>query len=175
MVNAPYFQDAVRQALKTELHLDERTLALGGLNVYTTLDLKQQKIAEDTIASRMSDESDIQVGFIAMDPRNGYVKALVGGRDYTESPFNRAIQAIRQPGSTIKPLLYYAALEQGFTPSTQMLSEMTTFRFEDNQPEYTPHNFNNQYAEARLRWHRLLPSQTMYLLLKHICFSVKRP
>ena len=51
-----------------------------------------------------------------MDPRNGYVKALVGGRDYTESPFNRAIQAIRQPGSTIKPLLYYAALEQGFTP-----------------------------------------------------------
>jgi membrane peptidoglycan carboxypeptidase len=134
LVNAPYFQDAVRQALKTELQLDERTLALGGLKVYTTLDLKQQKIAEDTIASKMSDESDIQVGFIAMDPRNGYVKALVGGRDYTESPFNRAIQAIRQPGSTIKPLLYYAALEQGFTPATQMLSELTTFRFEDAVP-----------------------------------------
>ncbi len=174
LVNAPYFQDAVRQALKTELHLDERTLALGGLNVYTTLDLKQQKIAEDTIASRMSDESDIQVGFIAMDPRNGYVKALVGGRDYTESPFNRAIQAIRQPGSTIKPLLYYAALEQGFTPATQMLSELTTFRFEDNQPEYTPHNFNNQYAEDQITMAQALAlSDNVFAVKTHLFLGEK--
>ena len=174
LVNAPYFQDAVRQALKTELHLDERTLALGGLNVYTTLDLKQQKIAEDTIASKMSDESDIQVGFIAMDPRNGYVKALVGGRDYTESPFNRAIQAIRQPGSTIKPLLYYAALEQGFTPATQMLSELTTFRFEDNQPEYTPHNFNNQYANGPITMAQALAlSDNVFAVKTHLFLGEK--
>ena len=169
LVTAPYFQDAVRQALKTELQLDERTMALGGLKVYTTLDLKQQTIAEDTIASRMSEESDIQVGFIAMDPRNGYVKALVGGRDYTESPFNRAIQAIRQPGSTIKPLLYYAALEQGFTPATQMLSELTTFRFEDNQPEYTPHNFNNQYANSPITMAQALAlSDNVFAVKTHL-------
>ena len=174
LVNAPYFQDAVRQALKTELQLDERTLALGGLKVYTTLDLKQQKIAEDTIASQMSDESDIQVGFVAMDPRNGYVKALVGGRDYTESPFNRAIQAIRQPGSTIKPLLYYAALEQGFTPATQMLSELTTFRFEDNQPEYTPHNFNNQYAEDQITMAQALAlSDNVFAVKTHLFLGEK--
>jgi penicillin-binding protein 2D len=174
LVTAPYFQDAVRQALKTELHLDERTLALGGLKVYTTLDLKQQKIAEDTIASRMSDESDIQIGFIAMDPKNGYVKALVGGRDYTESPFNRAIQAIRQPGSTIKPLLYYAALEQGFTPATQMLSELTTFRFDNNQPEYTPHNFNNQYAEGPITMAQALAlSDNVYAVKTHLFLGEK--
>ena len=72
----------------------------------------------------------------------------MGGRDYTESPFNRVTQAIRQPGSTMKPLLYYAALEQGFTPVTKMLSTKTTFRFDDNREVYTPHNFNNQYAEG---------------------------
>ncbi len=174
LVTAPYFQDAVRQALKTELHLDDRTLALGGLKVYTTLDLKQQKIAEDIIASRMSDESDIQIGFIAMDPKNGYVKALVGGRDYTESPFNRAIQAIRQPGSTIKPLLYYAALEQGFTPATQMLSELTTFRFDNNQPEYTPHNFNNQYAEGPITMAQALAlSDNVYAVKTHLFLGEK--
>ena len=116
MVTAPYFQDAVRHALKHNLQIDERTIELGGLKVYTTLDLDQQSIAEDTIAKRMTDASDIQVGFVAMDPMTGYVKALVGGRDYSESPFNRVTQAVRQPGSTMKPLLYYAALEQGFTP-----------------------------------------------------------
>lgn len=147
LVNAPYFQDAVVQELKTELQLDERTIELGGLKVFTTLDLEQQKIAEETIAEQMSEDSDIQVGFVAMDPKNGHVKALVGGRDYSESPFNRAIQAVRQPGSTIKPLLYYAALENGFTPVTKMRSEQTTFRFDDNRPDYTPSNFNNQYAE----------------------------
>ena len=122
----------------------------------------------------MSDESDIQVGFIAMDPRNGYVKALVGGRDYTQSPFNRAIQAIRQPGSTIKPLLYYAALENGFTPATQMLSELTTFRFEDNQPEYTPHNFNNQYANDQITMAQALAlSDNVYAVKTHLFLGEK--
>ncbi|MCQ6274575.1 PBP1A family penicillin-binding protein [Bacillus sp. V3B] len=147
LVNAPYFQDAVIQELKTKLQLDERTIELGGLKVFTTLDLDQQKVAEETIATQISEDSDIQIGFIAMDPKNGYVKALVGGRDYTESSFNRAIQAVRQPGSTIKPLLYYAAFENGFTPASRMRSEQTTFRFDDNRPDYTPKNFNSQYAE----------------------------
>ena len=76
-----------------------------------------------------------------MDPETGFVSALVGGRDYNKSQYNRAVQALRQPGSTIKPLLYYAALEKGFTPTTMMKSEPTTFRFDDGRSEYTPHNF----------------------------------
>ncbi|NHC38691.1 PBP1A family penicillin-binding protein [Bacillus sp. MM2020_1] len=147
---APYFQDAVRNALKNQLHLDDRTIALGGLKVYTTLNRKQQEAAETQVHKFVANLSEIQVGLVAMDPKNGYVKAMVGGRDYEKSPFNRAVQAIRQPGSTIKPLLYYAALEQGFTPSSTMRSEFTTFHFDDGQPDYTPHNFNNKYADGEI-------------------------
>ncbi|WML46283.1 PBP1A family penicillin-binding protein [Neobacillus sp. PS3-40] len=146
---APYFQDAVKNALRNQLHLDDRTIALGGLKVFTTLNLKQQKAAENQIKEYVSSGSDIQVGLVAMDPETGHVKAMVGGRDYMKSPFNRAVQAVRQPGSTMKPILYYAALGQGFTPSTTMRSEFTTFKF-DNGGNYTPHNFNNRYADGEI-------------------------
>ncbi|WML58376.1 PBP1A family penicillin-binding protein [Neobacillus sp. PS2-9] len=147
---APYFQDAVKNALKNQLHLDDRTIALGGLKVYTTLNLHQQEAAERQVNQYVASTSEIQVGLVAMDPKNGYVRAMIGGRDYEKSPFNRAIQAVRQPGSTIKPLLYYAALEQGFTPSSTMRSEFTTFHFDDGQADYTPHNFNNKYADGEI-------------------------
>jgi len=169
LVTAPYFQDAVRQELSEVLKLDERTIELGGLKVFTTLDLDQQKLAEETIAKQISDDSAIQVGFVAMNPKNGYVKALVGGRDYTESPYNRVTQAKRQPGSTIKPLLYYAALEQGFTPASTMRSELTTFKFDDNRAEYTPHNFNNQYAEDDITMAQALAlSDNVYAVKTHL-------
>lgn len=166
---APYFQDAVRTALKTQLKLDDRTIELGGLKVYTTLDLKQQEIAEETVEKLISKDSEIQVGLVAMNPKNGYIKAMVGGRNYEESPFNRAVQAVRQPGSTIKPLLYYAALEQGFTPSTLIRSEQTTFRFEDGTPDYTPHNFNSKYAEDDITMAQALAlSDNIYAVKTHL-------
>jgi penicillin-binding protein 2D len=147
---APYFQDIVKHQLKTTLGLSNRTIDLGGLRVYTTLDTKQQKIAEDVIKESISENSDIQVGFSAMNPKTGFVSALVGGKNYSESPFDRAVQALRQSGSTIKPILYYAALEKGFTPATMMRSEPTTFRFDNGRAEYTPHNFNDQYANGEI-------------------------
>ncbi|WP_338450265.1 PBP1A family penicillin-binding protein [Niallia oryzisoli] len=169
LVTAPYFQDAVHQELTDVLKLDERTIELGGLKVYTTLDLDQQKIAEETIAKQISEDSDIQIGFVAMNPKNGYVKAMVGGRDYEESPYNRVTQAERQPGSTIKPLLYYAALEQGFTPASTMRSELTTFKFDDGRAEYTPHNFNNKYAEEDLTMTQALAlSDNVYAVKTHL-------
>lgn len=169
LVTAPYFQDAVHQELTDVLKLDERTIELGGLKVYTTLDLDQQKIAEETIAKQISEDSDIQVGFVAMNPKNGYVKAMVGGRNYEESPYNRVTQAERQPGSTIKPLLYYAALEQGFTPASTMRSELTTFKFDDGRAEYTPHNFNNKYAEEDLTMTQALAlSDNVYAVKTHL-------
>ncbi len=147
---APYFQDVVRNMLQTQLGLDERTIELGGLKVYTTLQPKHQEVAEKVVAEQIPDVSEIQVGFVAMNPKNGYVTALVGGRNYEESPFNRAVQAVRQPGSTIKPLLYYSALEQGFTPSTAMRSEPTTFTFDEGREKYAPHNYNSKYANDEI-------------------------
>ncbi|NNV06354.1 PBP1A family penicillin-binding protein [Geobacillus sp. MMMUD3] len=145
---APYFQDVVKQQLRTKLGLDERTIELGGLRVYTTLDPRLQRIAEEQIARIINPNSAIQAALVAMDPRTGEVKALIGGRNYQESPFNRAVQAERQPGSTFKPFLYYAAIEQGFTPSTQLRSELTTFTFDDGRARYTPHNYNDYYANG---------------------------
>lgn len=166
---APYFQDAVRHALKTELNLDDRTIELGGLKVYTTLDTKQQEIAEQTVEKLIAEESEIQVGFVAMNPKTGYVHAMVGGRDYIESPFNRSVQAIRQPGSTIKPFLYYAALEHGFTPSTIMRSEQTTFRFDDGRPDYSPKNYNSQYADGDITMAQALAlSDNIYAVKTHL-------
>lgn len=145
---APYFQDAVKQALKKQLHIDDRTIELGGLKVYTTLDENQQHIAEQALSTVIPEQAEIQASLVAMEPKTGEVLALVGGKDYTESPFNRATQAVRQPGSTMKPLLYYSALENGFTPSTTLKSETTTFTFDDGHSSYKPHNYNYQYANG---------------------------
>jgi 1A family penicillin-binding protein len=166
---APYFQDAVKNALKNQLHLDDRTIALGGLKVYTTLNLKQQAAAEEQTKKYADPASQIQVGLVAMDPKTGDVKAMVGGRDYEKSPFNRTVQAIRQPGSTMKPLLYYAALEQGFTPSSTMRSEYTTFHFDDGTPDYTPHNFNNKYADGEITLAQAIAlSDNIYAVKTHL-------
>jgi 1A family penicillin-binding protein len=166
---APYFQDAVKNALKTQLHLDDRTIALGGLKVYTTLNIKQQQAAEEQMNKVIDSGSKIQTALVAMDPRTGYVKAMIGGRDYAESPYNRANQAIRQPGSTFKPFLYYAALGQGFTPSSTMRSEYTTFHFDDGSQDYTPHNFNNKYADGEITMAQALAlSDNVFAVKTHL-------
>lgn len=166
---APYFQDAVKNALKYQLHLDDRTIALGGLRVFTTLNIKQQKAAEEQIKKVVASGSEIQTALVAMDPQTGNVKAMVGGRDYQQSPFNRAVQAVRQPGSTFKPFLYYAALSQGFTPSTTMRSEYTTFHFDDGSSDYTPHNFNNKYANGEITMAQALAvSDNIFAVKTHL-------
>ncbi|WP_059171806.1 transglycosylase domain-containing protein [Bacillus sp. FJAT-27445] len=166
---APYFQDAVSNALRKQLGLDERAIALGGLRVYTTIDPKQQEAAEKQIKSVISPKSEIQAALVAINPKNGHIKAMAGGRDYEKSPFNRAVQATRAPGSTIKPLLYYAALGQGYTPSTMIRSEQTTFRFENGSPDYTPHNYNNKYADGEITLAQALAvSDNVYAVKTHL-------
>ncbi|MFT4416985.1 transglycosylase domain-containing protein [Fredinandcohnia humi] len=166
---APYFQDVVKNELYTKLKLDKHTIETGGLRVYTTLDPELQKVAEEKVQSYIHKDSEIQLGFVAMEPKNGEVKALIGGRDYTESPFNRATQAERQPGSTFKPFLYYAALEKGYTPSTQIRSEVTTFSYDDDRSTYTPHNYNNYYANDTISLAQAIAlSDNVYAVKTHL-------
>ncbi len=146
--DASYFMDAALAELKQDLGIDGSMIYTNGLRVYTTLDEKMQRTAEEKMKDVISSSSDVQSAFVAMNPKNGQVKALIGGRDYEKSPFNRATQAIRQPGSTMKPFLYYAALKDGFTESTPMKSEETTFKLEDGVSTYTPSNYHNYYADA---------------------------
>jgi len=119
----PYFV-----ALVTEQLFDQfgsgRTLT-GGLRVYTTLDTEVQKFAETAVMKRLSEldkrrkeGEPLQAALVAIEPTTGYVRAVVGGRSFAESPFNRATMAKRQPGSAFKPFVFAAALEAGFSPGT---------------------------------------------------------
>lgn len=129
--SALYFIDEVRRQLA--IRFGEGAVLRGGLRVYTTLDPRLQKAAEDAVAERLSeldaqqrklpkrdgdDDNPIEGSLVAIDPKSGEVLAIVGGRDFHSSPFNRAVQALRQPGSAFKPLVYAAALENGMLPST---------------------------------------------------------
>lgn len=166
---APYFQDVVKKELYSKLKLDQKTIETGGLRVYTTLDPDLQEIAEEKASNFIKEDSKIQLGFVAMDPKNGEVRALIGGRNYEESPFNRAIQAKRQPGSTFKPFLYYAALEKGYTPSTQIRSELTTFSYDDNRSTYTPQNYKNYYANDSITLAQAIAlSDNVYAVKTHL-------
>lgn len=166
---APYYIQSVKQVLKNDLQLDEQTIALGGLKVYTALDLDMQQAAENAFAHIFPENASIQGALVAIEPDSGYVKALIGGRNYSESAFNRATQAARQPGSTIKPLLYYAALENGFTPATMLKSEPTTFTFDDGKATYAPRNFNSQYADKEITLAQAIAlSDNVYAVKTHL-------
>lgn len=96
-------------------------------------------------ASEYTKDSKVETSSIVVEPYTSKILAIIGGKDYASSQFNRATQANRQIGSTIKPLLYYLALENGFTPATTFLCEPTTFKLDDNST-YSPSNFNDKYA-----------------------------
>ncbi|MCP8967998.1 PBP1A family penicillin-binding protein [Ectobacillus ponti] len=166
---APYFQDVVQNVLVRDLNIPEQTIERGGLRVYTTLNPKLQKIAEDTVTNTIPGSTELETAVISMDPRTGEVKALLGGRDYQKSQFNRATQALRQPGSTFKPFLYYAALKQGFTPATRLKSEYTTFKMDDGVTQYAPTNYNNYYADDFVTMAQALAvSDNIYAVKTHM-------
>lgn len=140
-----YYQDAVMKELN-KLNIPESYLETGGLKIYTNLDINAQKILEESIKNNLTKEDEIQTSAVMMDPSTGKILAIIGGKDYTTSQYNRAYSSKRQVGSTMKPLLYYAALENGFTSSTTFTSEATTFTFSNNQT-YSPQNYGDNYGE----------------------------
>ncbi len=140
-----YYQDAVISELESIGYIPTSFLETGGLKIYTTLDLNAQTILEEKVTKNLATNEKIQVNAIMMNPNNGAIIALVGGRDYAKSQFNRATSSKRQIGSVMKPILYYAALENGFTASTCFTSEETTFTFANNKT-YSPTNANEVYG-----------------------------
>ncbi len=145
VANIMYYQDAVMRELKEIKEIPSSYLETGGIRIYTNLDMNAQSILENSIKNNLTTDKELQVSSIMMEPSTGKIIALVGGRDYNKSQYNRAVQSVRQVGSTMKPFLYYAALENGFTSSTTFTSEETTFTFANNQ-NYSPQNYGNQYG-----------------------------
>ncbi|MBE3089820.1 MAG: transglycosylase domain-containing protein, partial [Actinobacteria bacterium] len=108
---APYFVEYVKQILIGEYGVER--VFKGGFEIYTTLDPKMQIAAENAINEILPDPEDPAAALVAMDPANGYIKAMVGGKDFGEMKFNLATQAKRQTGSTFKVFTLLSALEQG--------------------------------------------------------------
>lgn len=161
-----YFKDAVLSELQTISSIPESLLKTGGIKIYTTLDNNAQINLENSINKK--ELGDLQIASVLMNPDNGEVLALVGGTDYNSSQFNRATSAKRQVGSTMKPFLYYNALESGFTSASSFISERTTFSFSNNV-KYTPKNYNDKYADGPLSMGAAIAySDNIYAVKTHL-------
>lgn len=161
-----YYQDAVYNELSTINTIPDSLISSGGLKIYTSMNYDIQKNLEYSILNNKKD-NNMQVASIIIDPNNGGVMALSGGYDYSSSQFNRAISAKRQVGSSIKPLLYYSALENGMVSSSTFLSEPTTFVFSNNT--YSPSNYNNKYGNKNITMAAALAySDNIYAIKTHL-------
>ena len=161
--NAPYFQDLILKELDDLNVLKEAK----SLKVYTSLDLKLNEITLNAIEKYYPKNSNLQLSIFAMDPKTGNVLTSIGGIDYSQSTFNRSTAALRQPGSTIKPFLYYAALENGFTPATTFTSTKTNFYINDKI--YSPTNFLDIYPEREVSMaYAIAVSDNIYAIKTHL-------
>ena len=144
-----YYIDAVMNELESIDSIPRNYIDYNGLKIYTNFNYDIQSSLEENVKTTFPDDSKIETSSVVMNPENGGIMALIGGKDYNNSTYNRAISSKRQVGSTMKPYLYYAALENGFTSSTAFTSEKTTFPLE-NGKTYSPVNYNDKYGNKAI-------------------------
>jgi len=151
-IRAPYFISYILPYLLDRY--GEDMVYNGGLRVYTTLDPRMQEAAEKAIRAGIDqaqkDKLDVTQGaLVTLDPRTGYIRAMIGGYDFEQSQFNRAWQARRQAGSSFKIFVYTAAVAKGMTPTRIIVDEPVTFEITGTvKPEdsiWTPKNYDETY------------------------------
>ena len=169
-LKAPYFVEYVRKQL--EEIVGPGQLYKEGLTVFTTLSFRDQLAAESAFADGITavenrmvdkgiDSSDLQGSLLSLRIDDGSILAMVGGRDFVASPFNRAVDARRQPGSAFKPIVYALAIEQGFSQSHLILDAPVAFRGANADQDWQPENFSQSYdGEITLR-HALTHSKNI--------------
>jgi penicillin-binding protein 1A len=150
---APYIVDEVKRRFKGKLG-DIRT---GGYQIYTTIDMRQQKIAREAIAhayklalkryKESPKKSTLNGGLVAVESKTGDILAMVGGVDYKRSAFNRITQTVRQPGSAFKPFIYQTALDMGYNPATKLTDLSRTFQYYkgDERKIWSPKNYEGDF------------------------------
>ncbi len=158
---ASYFLDHIKNLVEKEY--SPEVLSYGGLKIYTTLDTRLQNIAQAAVRDELKKLDErlgfkeydlasieekkhyIQAALVSMDPRTGKVKAMVGGRDFSVSQFNRSISNNRQAGSSFKPFLFLAAIDQGkYTPASIVVDSAVTFEYD--RQKWSPSNFDNTFS-----------------------------
>jgi penicillin-binding protein 1A len=153
----PYVIDQVLRELESE-YPDIKT---GGYSVYTTIDFELQQLAKKSLydgyvailergekAKEPIDYSDLNGAIVVLENHTGEVLSLVGGIDYKKSAYNRAIQSLRQPGSSFKPFIYQVALDAGYSPQSKLTDISRTFSYEDKdeEKEWKPKNYSKNFA-----------------------------
>lgn len=163
-----YFKDSVLEELKSLKQIPSNIIETGGLKIYTTLDSEAQEDLENSVQKYINNKQELETSAIMMNPDTGGVMALIGGNNYNKSQYNRATNSKRQIGSTMKPILYYTALESGFTSSSSFTSEKTTFTFSEGKT-YSPKNYNNKYAEGPISMATAISySDNIYAVKTHL-------
>jgi penicillin-binding protein 1A len=141
-----YFLDYVHEYLVQKLGFSEEDLRYGGYGIYTTLDLSCQQEAERALLTipQFSTKSQPQAAIVTLDPTDGEILAMVGGRDYGKSQLNRCVKSYRQPGSAIKPFVYTTALEKGYTAASIFEDKPLTIPLM-NGTEWKPDNYDHTF------------------------------
>jgi penicillin-binding protein 1A len=174
---APYFTEIVRKEL--EEYFGANFVYRGGITVQTTIDLDLQEAAKRAVRDGLEgyekrhppgreNDSPVQASLLALNPSTGEVKALVGGRDFSRFPYNRATQSRRQPGSAFKPFLYATAIAAGHPPN-QILDDTSFEVLLKGQPPYVPENYTGQFygpVTMRTALEKSLNAASVDLLLK---------
>lgn len=166
-VRAPFFAEVIRQYLAERYGFD--AVYKGGLEVKTTLDIRMQELAEQILQKHLAHWDEVkrkereaagrppkpplQGALVAIDVRTGEVRALVGGNEWSvQNQYNRATQAIRQPGSSFKPFVYIAALENGWTQADKVLDAPAVYQHTRPGQYWTPENYDKEFfGEITLR------------------------
>lgn len=162
-----YYYDAVISELNSIKNVPKDLIKSGGLKVYTNLDINTQKKLDETFI-QYKEKDNVELASIITTPKDGKIIALAGGYNYAKSQFNRATQAKRQVGSTIKPFLYYAALNNNMTEASTFKSEVTSFVF-GNGENYSPKNYSNTYANKDITMAAALAySDNIYAVKTHL-------
>ena len=169
---APYFVEYIKETLEDEI--GSTRLYKGGLSVFTTLNYRLQLAAENAVNDGLSAlsqrmrmrkgqiaESDPQAALISLDLASGGILAMVGGKDFSASRFNRATMALRQPGSAFKPFIYAYAIEQGFAQDSIILDAPVVYKGGQNGEDWKPENFSSGFKGEMTLRHALAISQNI--------------
>jgi len=154
-ITAPHFIMYIKEILAEKY--GEKTIEQDGLKIYTTLDLYKQKIAEEVVKGKSEDYpkkyNANNAALVSIDPKTGQVLAMVGSRDYFNEDIDGQVNiatSLRQPGSSIKPLVYATLFNRGYTPNTILYDVVTNFAA--SGPTYEPHNYNGkEYGPVSIR------------------------
>jgi len=167
---APYFTEHVRRTLNQLQDSLGVNIYEDGLRIYTTLDTRIQKYMEMAVAKhidkiqervrrqstfiKLKEElgdsafeslSTVQLAFVAIDPHTGHILAMIGGRDFDKSKWNRVTQMMRQPGSAFKPFLYTAAIDNGYSPASEY-PDLPSVEFNPDSTRWTPQNYSGTFS-----------------------------